>query len=603
MRKTILVLSTGLFLLLMQPVSAETAPITLDGDISDWDDAGIESLITDTTGEVVGTDWCYNNATSQWEEKAEKDCGSLFVNQELFLDIGDFRMTHDSTLMYVALESAAPIMGVKVLDPTSLDYGKYLPFGYPLDWDGSGPPEKFIAGAPRAFDHSMVICFDLNQDGIDDLFARTNFQWEEGMVGTETGEGMTIMHYLYQDDGDGEYTPSTDTLLEEEEDNPVGVSSDSFDASEGLSAVTEVSDELESFELLIGETVNVHVEMWSSLADETEPVEYTFTEYIPEKITGLKINDPLPHRLSYVNLTWDADDSAATYDIQLLKKNGTVSQSLTSATNSKKIKKKYLVANSARKVKVRGVTGAGTPGEYSDTKTFYVPPAMPRNLQAKRVGPTTAVLDWVAPKRHAKLKHYRVILYKGKKAVRRLNVKKTQKLVRNLDPSSKYSFKVRTVRRTGVSSRWSKKKSFTTMGPVQYVKIEDMTRVADDDLKPGADIDALVLNQEDGTKYYADMIPDRYIPISSGDDDPAEMLGMPDYSVDTDWGYTSLGGVGGYAVIKLEQAMDKDSKNLVIRELRTVSKVGDAYKVYFSESELGPWTFIGRHSGRAIIGL
>lgn len=249
------------------PIISWAETITIDNDFSDWED--IASLAVGTEN-ITGQD--YWDVSGSWST-TNPDDDTLIVNQEKMLDILDFKMTNDNENLYVMMQAVYPFLMAK--DEAT---GVFYPFGYPLTYDPvTGQPLTFVPDAPADFDHFMVLSFDVNSDDQFDYFGAMNFSWAAGSGGEDA---MTIVRTIYQDDGDGIFTPDTDTVLSSVTNPEETVSAEvMLEAGEGMTENRiEVSqpmdDEGLSF-LQIGETVLVRLETHSDIGDYTDTAEYT----------------------------------------------------------------------------------------------------------------------------------------------------------------------------------------------------------------------------------------------------------------------------------------------------------------------------------------
>lgn len=265
--KKISLLFTALVLVLC-PIIVSAKTIVVDNDFSDW--ADVVSLAAGTEN-ITGTNYWLDTSNNTWTT-TEPAYDTLVVNQEKMLDILDFKMTNDETNMCFLMQSVYPLMMGKD-EATSI----YYPFGYPLTFDVDGRPLTFMPGAPADFNHSMVLSFDTDNDDVFEYFGAMNFSW----VAESSGQNaMTVVRTIYQDDGDGIYTPTTDTVLSTATNPEGAVSADAaLDAGQGLTdnrieICQPMGDEGLSF-LDIGQDVKVRLETHSDIGDYTETVDYT----------------------------------------------------------------------------------------------------------------------------------------------------------------------------------------------------------------------------------------------------------------------------------------------------------------------------------------
>lgn len=264
MKKSILLSLIALF---FAPLMTFAATITVDNDFSDW--ANVPSLATGTEN-ITGTNyWLVDGAWTTTEPAVD----TLVINQEKMMDILDFRLTNDDTNMCVMMQAVYPFMMAK--NETT---NAFYPFGYPLTFDpATGQPLTFVPGAPADFNHDMVLSFDTNNDDKFDYYGATNFSWS---VGSSGKNAMTVVRTIYQDDGDGIYTPATDTVISSVT-NPEGSVSAAviLDAGQTLTEnrmeTCQPMGDAGLFFLNVGDTVKVRLETHSDIGDYTATVAYT----------------------------------------------------------------------------------------------------------------------------------------------------------------------------------------------------------------------------------------------------------------------------------------------------------------------------------------
>jgi len=274
MKKIYSILLAGLLLVLL-PIIGQATTITIDNDFSEWDDEGIVDLF-DGDANVLGTDYWWDTDLSQWAT-TEPAYDTWKANQEQMLDIIDFRMTNDEDNICMMMESVYPFMGV--LQEST---GNIYPYGYPTVFDEHGQPTEFVPDAPADFDHSIVLSFDTDQNDTLDYFAAMNFNW---LADTSGENAMTITRTIYQDDGDGAYTPDADTVIFAITNPEETVSANiALDAGEGMGKQIEACSALTGDEgltfLQLGETVNVRLETHSDPVDYSDIMEYTLEDEV-----------------------------------------------------------------------------------------------------------------------------------------------------------------------------------------------------------------------------------------------------------------------------------------------------------------------------------
>ena len=136
-------------------------------------------------------------------------------------------------------------------------------------------------------------------------------------------------------------------------------------------------------------------------------------------------------------------------------------------------------------------------------------------------------------------------------------------------------------------------------GGGRYVLVEDLSVAQPGDDSPGMDIDSIAINR-DGREFFADIDED-FNTLGSSNEfyDTSHALGPPDSQCEA-MNYVSLGGEGGYIIVRLEETFIPGDE-IIIYELGPtlcpdqLEWNDEDYSVSYGGSMTtdGTWTFIG----------
>jgi len=137
----------------------------------------------------------------------------------------------------------------------------------------------------------------------------------------------------------------------------------------------------------------------------------------------------------------------------------------------------------------------------------------------------------------------------------------------------------------------------------RYIKLISASAAQIGDSAPGADIESVVIGIGN-LEYYGDKIANTSINFDQQNNnnykDAQKALGAPSKSLND---YVSLGDKNNFIVITtIANLRDSNISTLTINEASS-KQSDEAYDVYIGTSKNGPWDYVGRKNGTAIIDL
>ncbi|MFH1537118.1 MAG: hypothetical protein ABID45_03960 [Patescibacteria group bacterium] len=282
------IVSVFMLCLAFSASAGSVTDITLDGDMSDWDDVSYliqeEALISFTDSYATGNTYYWNNDTDAWQTEAIEE--ACMYNEATPLKLTGYKLANNTNYIYFYWERNTDWMNYFWLVPGTEDMRDEQSFDDdPVDLTNpviiSDPPclgESLYN--PANYDHDMVFSFDTNLDGEYDYYMVQNVIAPQGSAGQ--GYSYTVNTYIYQDNGDGTYDgQETETLVEDlgndyeqfpDETNtcPYGV------CQEGRIDKSKFFDDLD---LQWGDTVQVRYEAYSDRLWRTSANLYTFNRH------------------------------------------------------------------------------------------------------------------------------------------------------------------------------------------------------------------------------------------------------------------------------------------------------------------------------------
>jgi len=271
MKKTLVFLFTTFLALFLTSNLFEVAAktITIDSSFDDWENVSIflEDAVTEYP--YSGTIYYFNTTTHAWQTGEISD--TCMYTQNRFLDLGELKLTNDNDNFYVLWGRATNYFNYywRVGDATeeaSFDDD-------PATAANSNPCVGEVVTAPAAFDHDIVLSFDIDNDGGFEYYIVVNVTFEEGAY-----DLVYALGYIYEDAGDGAYSNGEEILVTALNE---GYQLSGADYAGGDLVLQEASvgiDEiLNNMDIGWGDTVTVKYEAHSEAVDDTETAEYTFT--------------------------------------------------------------------------------------------------------------------------------------------------------------------------------------------------------------------------------------------------------------------------------------------------------------------------------------
>ena len=275
-------------LFLFSSLKADAKTITMDGKFSDWEDVPL-LISDDITGyPYTGTKYYYNLSTDAWQTSAIS--GTCMYTADRALDMGELKITNDADYLYILWKRGSDFMNYywRRGDATEeIGFSNSAAIAYQ-----SNPCEGRVITAPVAFDHDMVMSVDKDRNGTYDYYLVINISFAQGSVGDYDTAG-----YIYQDNGNGTYTRSEETLLETFGSNEyeVSCSAAAVDSAVLQEVKMDIGEIFSSLDLNWGDSVNVRYEAHSDNSDVTSAAKYTFEKSSPSsnsdilpKITKVK---------------------------------------------------------------------------------------------------------------------------------------------------------------------------------------------------------------------------------------------------------------------------------------------------------------------------
>jgi len=278
-RALIFLLAILLSVLAVDKARAKT--ISIDGNFSDWED--VEKTVSGDLENYPfsGTTYYYNLSAGSWQT-SDPGTDTCMANYDRSLEVADLWTTNDNNFLYFKIRRGA-------------DFRKY-------HWIRSGEPEwayysssaassyrdNPCAGktirTPVGFSHRMVFSFDKNQDGLFNYYLSFLISFPEGAaVSSQSGAPETDFYTsqasLYQDNGDGQFSLTDETLL-------TALGSGQYELSDILAAdeggylqeiKVDLDEILSRFSLEKGNRVDIRYESASLYSHTTDNGENTLT--------------------------------------------------------------------------------------------------------------------------------------------------------------------------------------------------------------------------------------------------------------------------------------------------------------------------------------
>ncbi|MFH0818559.1 MAG: fibronectin type III domain-containing protein [Patescibacteria group bacterium] len=302
---------------------------------------------------------------------------------------------------------------------------------------------------------------------------------------------------------------------------------------------------------------------------------------------------------SSAQLHWDNVADATGYEVELTDKNGELIKIFNTTKNKRKAGKLVSKSNTTYKFRVRAVNGA-TYSSWSDYYTYTTKPARPQKPRIRKKQADQFVYRWNKPK--GTITQYEVQLLENGEIISSYSVvNDTKKIIKDLVVNSPYQIRVRAYN-GDLWSKWTAKKNVRTDTVNYFMKIRDLTTEHLDVKTPGADIDSIRIIQDDNSYHYANELV-RYRIINGGVDNTNFNYHADEALGASDLGFVSLGGVGGYLVVKFPCAVNSNIKSVTIRELGSTNSGGysrgidEEVRVFIGKTSHGPWIAMGKGSG------
>ena len=323
MRKILIFLYSLLFVTLLAPglFQASAKTITIDTNFDDWDDVDIfvEDAVTDYP--YSGTIYYFNTTTHAWQ--TEEIADSCMYTQNRAIDLGELKLTNDDDKFYVLWGRGSNFFNYYWRIGDATEEGSFD--DDPATADNSNPCVGEVVTSPAAFDHDLVVSFDIDNDGSYEYYFVVNVTFDE-----EEYETLYALGYIYEDSGNGIYSSGEEilvTVLHDDEYQISGMDSDGGDlilqeASIGMDEI------LNNMDISWGDTVTIKYEAHSEAIDTSDTAEYTFSQtdsssgtntfsedsncrwIKPPETTWIQFKNQVKDDVSGVYLTWvqyDAD--------------------------------------------------------------------------------------------------------------------------------------------------------------------------------------------------------------------------------------------------------------------------------------------------------
>jgi hypothetical protein len=145
-------------------------------------------------------------------------------------------------------------------------------------------------------------------------------------------------------------------------------------------------------------------------------------------------------------------------------------------------------------------------------------------------------------------------------------------------------------------------RSFRSDGPLLYIRLDDKSNQSLRTDYPGSDIDAIEIVRNGKVVGAAIAVVDAHLLDGAPGNtntfkDPSQLLGTANYDVATRKNYVSLGGSGGYVIVKLSLPLESGD---VVRVHEIGAGTGGSAEpctVAIGRSEAGPFQLLGEGSG------
>ncbi|MDD3487420.1 MAG: peptidoglycan-binding domain-containing protein [Candidatus Moranbacteria bacterium] len=253
--------------------------ITMDGEFDDWSNVPI--LVDDSiTGyPYSGTIYHFDNSSNSWV--VGSDTGACMYTANRALDVGQLKITNDENYLYILWQRGSDFLNYYWRRGDATEEYQFSSSAAPSD--NSNPCAGEIVTAPVDFNHDLVLSIDKDKDGSYDYYLVINVSFSTGAYGSYDTAG-----YIYEDNGNGTYDRSEETLL-------TTFGTQEYDVSPSASAVMasvlqevrmDIGEIFDKLDLDWGESVYVRYEAHSSATDQTDSAQYTFEE--PDDQTAQK---------------------------------------------------------------------------------------------------------------------------------------------------------------------------------------------------------------------------------------------------------------------------------------------------------------------------
>lgn len=558
--------------LILLPLSLSASVIDIDGSFADWDviDAGVAD-----DEDIAGAWYYYEN--DAWGLACVGECES--VNQEQQLDIIEFKITNIEDYLYLYYQTAEPLGAVKTTSDAYVSREDY--------------------GVPQAYNHWQIIGFDATADDEYDYYYAINIFWDASGNGFPDSDPAI---YLYEDNGDGEFTfdvndSPEETLLAVLADADFDWAIDTASYVPKMELQVDLTQFLEETGVSRDADLTIKLASDENLGETTDAFSYNIQEaqdnneqYAGLSVSGLKATS--------VTLEWQAVENASQYQAQLRLSDDTFVDNYYSVNLEQALS--GISSNTEYKFRVRAEVG-GAWQDWSDYYAFQTLPDRPANVKISNKRADKITVSWDASA--GTITQYQVNLYNLKyKVLQTALTQDTSVVFSNLKPYKRYRIKIRAYN-DDMESRYSKIKRFKTAKKKFYVKIKDLTTSNLSYNTPGADIDAVILVRNNYHVFYAEEAVRSKVLVGTGDrgndcDNPNAAIGSPDKT------FVSLGGRGGFIVLKFERALNYRARTLTVKELGgSNGGFAEPYQVYIGATSRGPWKSISTGSGETEFNL
>lgn len=556
-----------LVVLFFLPLCIFAEVIDIDGSFSDWQD--ITTGVADYQ-DITGT-WYYYDGDS-WDVTCATSC--ISVNQEQLLDIRDFKITNTTDYLYLYFNTSEPLGAVKTTTDTYVSREPY--------------------GVPAAYDHWLIIGFDATGDDEYDYYYAINIKWDASGDGFPSSDPII---YLYQDDGDGVFSLA-DTLLSTLEDSDFNWAIDTVNYEPKMEVQLNLDQFIENTSINRSDDLTIKLFTDESLGEITNAFAYNIqdAENLNKQNAELGANNV---KATSAVLWWKEVAGASQYQVQLRLADDTFIDNYYYLELTRELT--GLNPNTAYIFRTRAQIN-DVWQDWTDYYAFQTLPDRPANVKISNKRADKITVSWDAAS--GNITQYQVNLYNLKyKVLRSVTTQNNSVTFSNLKPYKRYRIKVRAYN-DSVVSKYSKIKRFKTARKKFYLKIKDLSTENLDYNTPGADIDAVSMVRNNYNIYYAESVVRSKILVGTGDrgndcDDPNAALGMPDKV------FVSLGGRGGFIVLKFNKALNYRAQTLTVRELGggTDGGFAEPYQVYISAHSRGPWKSVGTGIGETEFNL